>query len=102
MEEIINITLLSGITDANLKVIFGSIIIIILIAVVASGVDFMLNGLAIKQINKYLINSKYYLLQLIAKRNLLNSMSLISIGLVFVFGSFIIAKNPEPMALTIV
>jgi miniconductance mechanosensitive channel len=101
MDEIINITLLSGITDANLKVVFSSIIILILIGVVASGVDFLLNGLLIPQINKRLSGSKYYLPRLIAKHGVLNSLSRISLGLVFVFGSFIIAKHPNPIAIDI-
>ncbi|MCC2624675.1 MAG: hypothetical protein K0R14_548 [Burkholderiales bacterium] len=101
MDEIINITLLSGITDANVKVIFSSIIIIILIGIVASGVDFLLNGLLLPQINKYLTGSKYYLPRLIAKHGVLNSLSRISLGLVFVFGSFIIARHPNPIAIDI-
>lgn len=101
MEEMISISLLSWVTDSNLKIIFSSIILIVMITIVASGIDFLLNSLLITQINKYLANSKSFLLQLVSKRSFLNSLSRLSIGLVYVFGSFLLAKNTSSISVLI-
>lgn len=101
MEEMISASLLSWVTDANLKAIFSSTIIIILIGIVASGIDFLISNLLITQLNSYFAKSRSYLLQLVVKKYLLNSIAKITIGFVFVFGSFLLAQGAAPVSVSI-
>ncbi len=101
MPDLVSNSFLSWVTNSNLKTIFSSIIIITLIGAVAVGVDYLIRKTLIKALNHKLQTSKWTLAQLIEKYHVFSTLSLLSFGLVFVFGSFFLVSNSNPFSITI-
>ena len=90
MNDLVSVSLFGWVTDANLKVIFSSAIIWLLIAVVAFGVDFLIRKSLLIMLNDRLMRSRSKFLHLLAEYQVIITLGLIIDGLVFVFGSFMI------------
>lgn len=101
MPDMVSNSFLGWVTDANLKVIFSSIIIFSLITAVAVGVDYLIRKTIIYALNRKLHFSKLKLLQLIEEHHVLDSLALLVFGLVFVFGSFLLAEDNKALTLSI-
>ncbi|AUR51722.1 mechanosensitive ion channel family protein [Aquella oligotrophica] len=101
MTDLVSYSLIGWITDRNLKIIFGSLIIIILITAVAIGVDFLIRKTLLSYVNHSLAKSRYLFLRLFVEYHVLNSAALLIFGLVFVFGSFLLVDNNNPLSLSI-
>lgn len=101
MPDMVSNSFLAWVTDANLKIIFSSIIILLLIAAVAIGVDYLIRKTIIYALNRKLHFSRLKLLRLIEEHHVLDSLALLVSGLVFVFGSFLLAENNKALTLSI-
>lgn len=101
MNDLVSTSLLGWVTDASLKTIFSSIIILILIGLVALGVDYLIRKTIISFFNTKLKYSNSRFGQLISDHHVLNSGALLILGLVFVFGSFILVVNSNALSLKI-
>ncbi|HRG61444.1 MAG TPA: mechanosensitive ion channel [Burkholderiales bacterium] len=101
MPDMVSNSFLGWVTDANLKIIFSSIIIFFLITAVAVGVDYLIRKTIIYALNRKLHFSKLKLLQLIEEHHVLDSLALLVFGLVFVFGSFLLVEGNKALTLSI-
>jgi len=101
MNDLVSTSLLGWITDANLKAIFGAIIVLILISFVALGVDYLIRKTIIYFLNLKLKHSNSRFARLISDYHVLNSTALLVSGLVFVFGSFMLVVNGNSLSLKI-
>jgi miniconductance mechanosensitive channel len=101
MQDMISASFLSWITDTNLKLIFSEVIILILIALVAKGVDYLIRNLFLTLLNNWLSNSRFRFVKLIVRYRVFNALFYIVSGLVFVLGSFILVKNNQPLTVVI-
>ena len=101
MPDLVSYSFLGWVTDTNLKIIFSSIIILLLVTVVAIGVDYLIRKTIVTNINNSFKRSRLLLLQLINENHVLDSLALLVFGLVFVFGSFLLASNTKPLSVAI-
>lgn len=94
MNELVNVSMLGWVTDSNLKAIFSTLLWWLLISIVAFGADYLLRNMMLGWLDSRLSYAKSRFWQLISQYRVLNTLGLLFIGLVFVFGSFLIG-NPN-------
>lgn len=101
MNDLVSTSLLGWINDANLKAIFGAIIILLMISLVALGVDYLVRKTVINFLNMKLKYSRSRFGKLISDYHVLNSSALLMSGLVFVFGSFLFVISGNALSVKI-
>lgn len=101
MPDLVSNSFLSWVTNNNLKTIFSSLILLLLITAVAIGVDYLIRKTLIRTLDYKLKTSKWILAQLIVKHHVFSMLALIFFGLVFVFGSFFLVSNTNPFSVSI-